>query len=146
MNFLPNKVHMALNAALFVAYHGNKAEPVSGSAIAQHYGLGCRTLEPVLQVLGNAGFLQSIRGQGGGYYIESPDKVNIKDIAECFIHKLLPECSAFSEFSPVLEQFFKESYQCFWDKLSGVTLQDLCNASEKEGLPRIGSGILTFEI
>lgn len=146
MNFLPNKAHLGINTTLFVAYHANKDNPISGAAIARHYNLGDRSLEPILQTLGNAGLLQSIRGQGGGYYIESPERISIKDIIACFISKLLPESTAFSEFSPILTQFIEGDYLLFWNKLSETTVQDLCDASEENNLPKLQNDILLFEI
>ncbi len=146
MNFLPNKAHLGINAALFVAYHASKDNPISGAAIARHYNLGSRSLEPVLQTLGNAGLLKSIRGQGGGYYIDEPEKINIKDIVTCFVNKLMPECPAFAEFSPILNSFTEDTYIQFLNKLSEVTIKDLCDASEENNLPKLQKDILLFEI
>ncbi|MGH1378921.1 MAG: RrF2 family transcriptional regulator [Alphaproteobacteria bacterium] len=146
MNFLPNKAHLGINAALFVAYHASKDNPISGAAIARHYNLGSRSLEPVLQTLGNAGLLQSVRGQAGGYYIDSPDKISVRDIITCFISRLLPECSAFSEFSPVLTKFTEKNYELFLNNMSEVTIKDLCDDSTENKLPKLQKDILLFEI
>lgn len=146
MDLISKKAQLGLNAALFIAYHARKNTPIAGATIAEHYNLSSRALEPVLQILGNAGLLQSIRGYSGGYYIEQPSKVSIKNILQCFTDNKAANNSAFTEFSSILETSLKESHQCFWDKLSKITVQDLCDASKEKNLPKLPNDILLFEI
>ncbi|PCJ96608.1 MAG: hypothetical protein COA45_10885 [Zetaproteobacteria bacterium] len=146
MDLLTKKAQLGLNAALFIAYNASKEAPISGATIAEHYNLSSRALEPILQTLGHAGLLQSIKGHSGGYYIKEPDKISIKNIAQCFTCKPTSGNVAFSEFSSILKHSLEESQERFWDKLSKITIKDLYEESKKENIPRLSSKIITFEI
>lgn len=146
MELISKKAQLGLNAAIFVAYNAKKEAPIAGASIAEHYSLSSRALEPVLQILGNAGILQSIRGHSGGYYIEDPDAVTIKDIVRCFTENKNPKNRAFSEFSPVLQEAFKESHEMFWNNLSTITIKALCDSLKEKGVPKRDAPILTFQI
>lgn len=147
MVLFPNKVAIALGASLFIAYHGGKQTPLSGAAIAAHYGLKKRALEPVLQTLGHAGILGSIRGQGGGYYMQDPDKVSVRDVLSCFIDGLFSrEEKAFAEGMPVLDAALRSGYNGWMERMSGITFADLCRNAENAGLPRLEDAVLDFAI
>lgn len=146
MPLFSNKIHLALNAALYVAYHGRQDYPISGASIAAYYHLNSRALEPVLQVLAQNDILQSVRGQSGGYYIGEPEKISIKKILDCFIAGLFPENRAFPEFSAILKTALSDSRNSFMLALSNITLKDLCRRCEKEGFPKLSAQILDFAI
>lgn len=146
MELISQKAQLGLNAVIFVAYHATKETPIAGAAIAEHYSLNSRALEPVLQILGNSGLLQSIRGHSGGYYMERPDKVTMADILQCFTKTNIRKTNAFSEFTPTLETAFEDSHRCFWKKLSLITIQNLCDSLTEQGVPTRDAEILTFQI
>ncbi len=146
MQALPNKAYMALGAALFIAFHGGKDTPIAGIAIAEHYGLKKRALEPTLQILGSKGILDSIRGQGGGYYMPAPENVSVADVVSCFLDDKNPCEKAFSEFETSIKNALKPGLNDWLSSMSAISIADLCEQSKQSGVTKMGEAVLDFAI
>ncbi len=147
MQFVSNKLYLALNAALFIAYNGDEESPVAGSEIVEYCGLNKRALEPVLQKLSGAGLIVSTKGSKGGYHMPKPDKISLKDIAETFTSNITPKKHDFSGYHDVLIPAVQDGYKEWLKSLSGVTFAMLCaDAREKGTLNKIKSPILNYAI
>ena len=79
--FAPSRrLLFALDAMLDIAYHG-AGDPVTSLDLTERLGVSRRYLEPVLQELGRAGLLDSVRGPGGGYRLARPrDQIMLGEI------------------------------------------------------------------
>lgn len=147
MQFISNKVYLAMNAALFIAYNGDEDSPVAGSEIVEYCGLNKRALEPVLQKISGAGLVVSTKGAKGGYHMPSPDKVTLRDITEIFIENIIPEKHDFSGYNDVLSPSIQKSYEQWLSALESVTIEKLCkNAREQGTLNTIKAPVLNFAI
>lgn len=146
MQALPNKAYIALGAALFIAYHGGKDTPIAGTAIAEHYGLKKRALEPTLQILGSKGVLDSIRGQGGGYYMPAPENVSVADVVSCFLDDKKPCEKAFCEFENTMKAALKPGLNEWLRSMSTISIADLCEQLDKSGVTKMGEAVLDFAI
>lgn len=148
MSFLSPKFYHGLNAALFVAYHGSKDAPVSGAQISTHYNLSPRAFETALQMLGKAGYLQSVRGQSGGYYVQSPEHVNLRDIWGVFVGDLFPVQNGgpFAEFFPLIQDVLEDAHYKMLLDMQDITLKNLCERAERQGVSMLLTDILDFTI
>lgn len=147
MQFLSNKLYLAMNAALFIAYNGNETNPVPGSEIVDYCGLNKRALEPVLQKLSGAGLIVSTKGSKGGYHMPKPEKTTLKDVAEIFIENLTPEKHDFAGYNAVLMPSIEGSYNKWLEYLSALTFAELCKkAKDEDTLNLIKPQVLNFAI
>lgn len=147
MQFLSNKLYLALNAALFIAYNGDEDSPVAGSEIVEYCGLNKRALEPVLQKLSGAGLVVSTKGSKGGYHMPKPEKVTLKNIVEAFTETLTPSKHDFAGYHDVLMPSIQTGYDAWRASLSKISFADLCQeAREKGTLNTIKAPILNFAI
>ncbi|GAB4289233.1 MAG: Rrf2 family transcriptional regulator [Myxococcota bacterium] len=80
--FVSQKSRYALRAIFELARrNGNGNEPVKIGEIARAQAIPPRFLEVILSQLKQAGFVDSKRGNEGGYYLTaSPDKLTIGDV------------------------------------------------------------------
>lgn len=99
---LSKKTKYAINALVYLAKQPTK-QPVLISEIARHENIPKKFLETILLDLRNAGFLNSKKGKGGGYYlIKHPSEVNLAEIVRyfdgaigllpCVTHKYYEKC------------------------------------------------------
>lgn len=81
---LSKKTKYAINAMLFLAKRKEHG-PVLISSIAEEQNIPQKFLEAILLDLKNAGYLNSKKGRGGGYYlIKDPEEVNLAEIMRLF--------------------------------------------------------------
>lgn len=147
MQFTSNKLYLAVNAAMFIAYNGSEERPVPGSAIVDYCGLNKRALEPVLQRLSQANLVVSVKGARGGYYMPSPDAHSLADVAQAFIARIVPEKHEFVGYGDILDDILQESYYAWFDNLSDVTFQGLCRKAKASGdIPKFKPPVLNFSI
>jgi Rrf2 family protein len=93
---LSKKTQYSILALVRLTREYNKG-PVLISEIARTEKIPKKFLETILLELKNAGFINSKKGKGGGYYlIKSPDEINLADVIRLFegAIALLP-CAAF---------------------------------------------------
>ncbi|MFR5412977.1 MAG: RrF2 family transcriptional regulator [Enterocloster bolteae] len=65
------KGRYALRTMVDLAIHGD-VEPVKIKDIANRQGISGKYLEQIISILSRAGFVRSIRGNQGGYYLARP--------------------------------------------------------------------------
>lgn len=65
------KGRYALRTMVDLAIHGD-GEPVKIEDIANRQGISGKYLEQIISILSRAGFVRSIRGNQGGYYLARP--------------------------------------------------------------------------
>jgi Rrf2 family protein len=81
---LSKKTKYAINALVKLAKEYDRG-PILISEVAESERIPRKFLEAILLDLKNAGFLNSKKGKGGGYYlIKKPEDVNMADIIRLF--------------------------------------------------------------
>ena len=65
------KGRYALRTMVDLDIHGD-GEPVKIKDIANRQGISGKYLEPIISILSRAGYVRSIRGNQGGYYLARP--------------------------------------------------------------------------
>lgn len=147
MQMLSNKLYLAMNAALFIAYNGTEDVPVSGSAIVDYCNLNKRALEPILQRLSGEGLIESIKGAKGGYYMPHPDAVTLRDVADAFITDVVPQKHDFAGYNSVLDDKLEQCYDSWLDSLSDISFKRLCHNARTLGqVAPINEPVLNFAI
>ncbi len=147
MQFTPNKLYLAMNAAFFIAYNGSEECPVPGSAIVEYSNLNKRALEPVLQKLSSAGLIVSIKGARGGYYMTRPEHTSLRDIAEIFIEQTVPQKHEFEGYGAILDTKIENSYTAWLNSLSDTAFSRLCLEAKKSGqISAVSTPVLNFSI
>ncbi len=147
MQFLPNKLYLAMSAALFIAYNGDEDAPVAGSAIVDYCNLNKRALEPVLQRLSSSGMVVSIKGAKGGYYMPNPEYTTLRDVAEAFVTQVSPDKHNIAGYGDILDEKLERCYEGWLDSLSDVTFKRLCTKARNSGeIPSIQTPVLNYSI
>ncbi|MGH1403705.1 MAG: RrF2 family transcriptional regulator [Alphaproteobacteria bacterium] len=147
MQFIQNKLYLAMNAAMFIAYNGSEEQPVPGSAIVDYSNMNKRALEPVLQRLSSAGLVVSIKGARGGYYMSRPEHTTLRDIAEAFIDRVVPEKHEFEGYDSILDEKLENFYDGWLDSLSDITFSRLCVKARNSGkISKFSAPVLNFSI
>lgn len=132
------KVEYALRAVLHLASNYGQGF-VRIQDIAQEQRIPIKFLEQILLILKNAGYLESKRGSGGGYFLtKRPEEIHLAEIIRTMEVSLSPvECIS-GKRSVVCEQEDCCDFQWLWRDimaktvsiLEKTTFQDLCNKRE----------------
>lgn len=147
MQLLPNKLYLAMNAAMFIAYNGNEEIPVAGSEIVEYSNLNKRALEPVLQKLSSTGIIISVKGARGGYYMPAPEETTLRDVAEAFISRVVPDKHEFAGYDTLVDSKLLQCYDSWLDSLSDITFKRLCQKARNSGqIPTHKVPVLSFSI
>lgn len=110
---LSKKTKYAINALVYLAKNKDEG-PILISTIAEHENIPKKFLETILLDLKNAGYLNSKKGKGGGYYfIKDPSEVNLAEIVRYFDGAigLLP-C--------VTHKYYEKCDECLDEKTCGI--------------------------
>ena len=124
-----------LRALMFVALKGNELSTID--EIAERYGISRNHLVMVVFRLGQLGYLNTLRGKGGGIRLASdPAKINLGklirkteedfSLVECFQEQ---ECLCVIEPACVLKKALRAALAAFFEVLDGYTLADLVKPS-----------------
>ncbi len=123
-------IHLALSSSV-----------VTIREISEAYGVSRNHLMKVVQQLSRAGYVESLRGQGGGLRLKkSPDDITIGDVVRDMEPDIaLVECQKDEKLcviSPAcrLKGLMEKSKGAFFDELDKSTLRDLLPRSAREGL------------
>jgi len=124
-----------LRALIFVALKGDKLATID--EIAGRYAINRNHLVKVIFRLGQLGYLDTIRGKGGGVRLaKDPAEINLgtlvreteDDLAlvECFQDR---DCQCVIEPACVLKKALRQALDAFFRTLDGYTVADLLKPS-----------------
>jgi len=131
---LTSKSEYALLALMYLARHKPEDEYVSGEVIAKSQNIPVKFLQQILLSLKNARYIQSSKGQSGGYRLaRPPGNITIAEIVRHFDGALAPTESVsvyFYESTPIehekkLLKMFKEIRDFVAAKMEKTTLADI---------------------
>lgn len=135
MMMVSTRGRYALRAVIDIAEH-NTGEYIPLKAIAERQEISEKYLESILPVLTKAGFLDGLRGKGGGYKLaRSPEMYTVGSILKIVEGSFAPV--ACLECTP---NKCSRIHECrtlpMWEKLQtmideffeGITIADLCRA------------------
>lgn len=130
---LTTRSEYALLALICLARH-RQGEHISGETIAQEQGIPIKFLQHILLALKHARYVQSTKGQHGGYRLAKPaDAINLAEIVRLFDGALAPTESVskyFYEATPIereegLIQVFRKIRDEVSDVLEGTSIADV---------------------
>lgn len=133
------KLVLALEAVTDIAYHGGP-EPVQSHDIAARLKLPRRYLEQVMQQLVRAGILRGVRGPRGGYRLaRERRRISVGDVVRVVrgIEDSAPEempASTSALGRRVIGPFWASTERQMMDRLDRITIADLCERAEDEGV------------
>jgi Rrf2 family cysteine metabolism transcriptional repressor len=136
---LSKKCQYALKAVFELASR-NHNEPVKTHEIARSQRISPRFTEVILNELKHGGFVESVRGNEGGYLLSrSPDDLTVKEVIECIEGpiSLSQEKSKSSGNNTVFgdnafTELWKEVDETVSELLNGKTFADLINSEMKQ--------------
>ncbi|MEH6627985.1 MAG: Rrf2 family transcriptional regulator [Motiliproteus sp.] len=106
------------------------AELVTITLVSEHFDMPRNHLIKVVHNLGKLGYLETVRGKGGGIRLaRPPSKINIRDIVEAMEEKLepvnchKPSCRIVTACK--LRSVLAEAQEAFMTVLGNYTLADL---------------------
>jgi Rrf2 family protein len=145
---LAKKTKYAIHALVRLAKEYDKG-PILINDISQREKIPKKFLEAILLDLKNAGFLNSKKGKGGGYYlIKHPDDVNLADVIRlfegalallpCVTHKFYERCEECEDETTCgIRQVVHEVKEATVNALKANTLSDiLTKEAELKNLKR----------
>ena len=134
----------AIRIMLDISINGN-GKPVSFKDISQRQSISIKYMEQIGSMLTRAGFLKSVRGAHGGYYlVNKPHEYSIGDILRVTEGPLSP-VSCIDEGEEVCPRKNECLTYNLWQKLdeaindvvNNITLQDLIDEGNKKGIIHI---------
>lgn len=133
------KGRYALRVMIDLAEHNN-GEYITLKEIADRQNISEKYLESIISILSKAGFLEGLRGKGGGYKLSRlPEQYTVGSILKLTEGTLAP-IACLAENSPSCKRKDDCRTLPFWEKLNGiienyvesVTIEDLVkNTSEQ---------------
>jgi Rrf2 family protein len=147
--WLPRRFLLAIDIMLDVAFNGASG-PLPAAQLGQHQGLEPRKLEAILQRLGRAGLLKSIRGPNGGYLLgDERGAITVGAIARAVLDpdRALPfDALESPSMRKVVLPMIDRVHHGLFEDLDRITLGDLCRESRIAGLTSHCDGIVDFVI
>ena len=138
MILLSRRSLLGIAAVVDIAIHGRVA-PVPAKALSERHHLPPRHLETMLQALVRTGILRGVRGPRGGYELAiERRKLKAGDIVRAAMTAIddedeTPEPSS-TLVDLVINPAVKQASHAFLEHLDSITVEDLCQQSEKVGL------------
>ena len=137
---LSTKTRYAARAMLELAL--NKADgPLQVKRIARRQQISEKYLEQLIVVLKSAGYVKSVRGPKGGYFLaKDPAEIKLSDIFYSFEGPIttsecvqdIDKCSRSCEC--VMREVWKKVEESVVDVLDSITLKDLADKSRGSGI------------
>lgn len=130
---LTSKGEYGLLALVFLARQ-EREKVFSVASIAKEQQIPVKFLEQILLTLKRAGYVESIRGSGGGYRLaEKPQKITLAEIVRLFDGAIAPTSSTskfFYQSSPIerepkLLETFRRVRDTVAKMLESITLKDI---------------------
>jgi len=148
---LSKKMIFAIEAVVDIAYHSSGL-PVQSREITRRQGIPQRYLEQALQQLVRSGILTGTRGPRGGYNLaRERRRISVGDIVR-IVRTMetaadLPSDDNGSELSgKVIRPMWEDLQSDMMTKLDGITIDDLCNQANRQGVESEGRQSLDFSI
>lgn len=150
---LSNKGRYGVRALFDLAFHGD-----GGSAqikdIAERQGIPTRFLEQIFQDLRRASLVSSKRGPKGGYQLARPSReISVGDVIRA-LEGPITICDPAEDASEggdgasiaVTELAFRDLSQRVSACFDGMTLEELCDRAQKQGVRRSSAGGYVYVI
>jgi Rrf2 family protein len=145
-----------LRALFDIAYHG-ATRPVRIREISKRQKISPRYLEQILHKLLISGLVASKRGPQGGYVLATdPAQISVADVIDavqepmvaldCLDHKEKRESSCDIFDSCVARLVWKETRARLQSYFDSVTLADLCDLAQKQGVKSEASYSYTYYV
>jgi Rrf2 family transcriptional regulator, iron-sulfur cluster assembly transcription factor len=147
---LSRKTLFAIEAVLDIAYHAG-AQPVQSREITRRQGIPRRYLEQALQNLVRGGVLIGVRGPRGGYRLaRERRRITVGEIIRAVRNDTEADPLLQGIGSPlghkVVRPLWLHVQAEVLSRLDGVTMDDLCNRADVEGIVSEGRENLDFSI
>jgi Rrf2 family protein len=148
---LSRKTLFAIEAVLDIAYHAG-AQPVQSREITRRQGIPRRYLEQALQNLVRSGVLVGVRGPRGGYRLaRERRRITVGEIIRAVRNAENGDDASLQQTgSPlghkVVRPLWLELQGEILSRLDDVTMDDLCNRADFEGIVSEGRNNLDFSI
>jgi len=139
---------LALDILLDIGFHAGRGAEVTGAAdIAERLGAQRRGIEPILQALGRAGLLESLRGPRGGYRLARPPRaISLLAAVDAVLEGDAPPEAA-NRLSEAATRPLWRSFEAeLRERLAMQTLADLLRRAAAAGLRRPVTEPLDFVI
>jgi Rrf2 family protein len=129
----------ALKAVLDLALHYNK-ELVTGHDLAQRIDAPIKFLEQVLLDLKKGGFVESRRGNIGGYMLsKTPDKITVGEVIRYIDGPVEPISCVKKGYSNCVD-IHKCVFKKMWQKVSQATSDIIDNVTFEELVSQVNAG------
>ena len=148
---LPKKMLFAIEAVVDIAYHAG-SQPVQSQDITRRQGIPRRYLEQALQQLVRAKVLTGVRGPRGGYNLAyERRRISVGDIVQVInnVNKMddpLENNIGSSLTQTVIRPLWQNVETEIIIRLKKISIDDLCQQAQKNGVASEGRQSLDFTI
>jgi Rrf2 family iron-sulfur cluster assembly transcriptional regulator len=154
MRLLSSQIRYAICGVFDLAFNA-ESSPVQLRVIGERQQIPARYLEQIFQRLRRAGLVRGKRGPGGGYVLARPSSaITLLDVVEAVEGPLeIGEKTPAGSSRPAAgEVAYRPHFlwpllaERFAAVLEGTTLEQLCQEATRQGVRRITSDFLTYQI
>ncbi|WP_417514556.1 RrF2 family transcriptional regulator [Minwuia sp.] len=143
---LPKKTMYALDAVLDVAYNA-RPDPVQSKDITARQNIPPRYLEQAMQQLVRAGILKGVRGPRGGYTLaRERRRISVADIVSVIAIDDEVDEGGSDLGLHVVRPLWHEIQLEIMERLTQITLEDLCRRAETAGVAKAAARARDFTI
>jgi Rrf2 family protein len=135
---LSRKAILALEAVVDIACN-SRPEPVQSKEIMRRQGVPDRYLEQVMQALVRQGVLKGVRGPRGGYRLaKERRRITAGEIVRIVAELEVADEPPLAGASPIGEKIVRPAIEVVHKnllmQLDGISIEDLCQQAEQQGL------------
>jgi Rrf2 family protein len=129
------KTFFAIEAILDIAFH-TEGDSVHSREITRRQAIPKRYLEQTLQQFVKYGLLKGVRGPKGGYHLaRDRGQITLGQIISAIHDNEIDHLSLNTELgSKVIHPIFKNLHKKIMLELESITIDDLCNLANNEGI------------